>query len=386
TVRSLTVAVRRSQEIIMTKPIASLSLDLDNKWSYLKTHGDAGWDSFPSYLDIVVPRFLQFLDQRDLKITVFVVGQDAALEKNHDALASISAAGHEIGNHSFHHEPWLHLYSKEQIHDELARAEEHIERVTGECPIGFRGPGFSLSDDVLRVLLERGYQYDCSTFPTFLGPLARLYYFLTARLDEQQKTERKKLFGTWDEGFKPLRPYAWDMSGSTISRNALASGSRVDRHTEPDTSAFRLRSSNGRTSLLEIPVTTMPWFKVPIHVSYLLYLDQFSRFAAINYWRMALTLCRLSGVAPSLLLHPLDFLGCEDDRDLDFFPAMRVPSARKIELLDTVIGMMTKHYDVRPMREHAAAIGGSRSRETSDGTESKTTNSHEFGYEMVGQP
>ena len=27
------------------KPIASLSLDLDNKWSYMKTHGDAGWDA-----------------------------------------------------------------------------------------------------------------------------------------------------------------------------------------------------------------------------------------------------------------------------------------------------------------------------------------------------
>ena len=356
------------------KPIASLSLDLDNKWSYMKTHGDAGWDSFPSYLDIVVPRFLQFLEQRDLKITVFVVGQDAAFEKNHDALASISAAGHEIGNHSFHHEPWLHLYSKEQINEELARAEEHIERVTGERPIGFRGPGFSLSDDVLRVLVERGYEYDCSTFPTFLGPLARLYYFLTARLDDKQKTERKKLFGTWDEGFKWLRPYAWEIESDVVERRKLKSavGHRL--------------SAIGRTGLLEIPVTTMPWFKVPIHVSYLLYLDQFSRFAAINYWRMALTLCRLSGVAPSLLLHPLDFLGCEDDRDLDFFPAMRVPSARKIELLDKVLGMMTTHYDVRPMREHAAMIAGSRSRETSDGAESNAPNSHEFGYEMVGQP
>ena len=328
----------------MTKPIVSLSLDLDNKWSYLKTHGDAGWDSFPSYLDIVVPRFLQFLEQRDLKITVFVVGQDAALEQNHDALASISAAGHEIGNHSFHHEPWLHLYSKEQINEELARAEEQIERVTGERPIGFRGPGFSLSDDVLRVLVERGYEYDCSTFPTFLGPLARLYYFLTARLDDKQKTERKKLFGTWDEGFKWLRPYAWEIENDVVERRKLKSavGHRL--------------SAIGRTRLLEIPVTTMPWLKVPIHVSYLLYLDQFSRFAAINYWRMALTLCRMSGVAPSLLLHPLDFLDREDDRDLDFFPAMRVPSARKIELLDKVLSMMTTHYDVRPMREHAAAL------------------------------
>ncbi len=332
----------------MTKPIASLSLDLDNKWSYMKTHGDAGWESFPSYLDVVVPRFLEFLEQRDLKITVFVVGQDAALEKNHDALASISAAGHEIGNHSFHHEPWLHLYSREQINDELAHAEEHIERVTGERPIGFRGPGFSLSPDVLRVLADRGYQYDCSTFPTFLGPLARLYYFLTARLDEQQKQERKKLFGTMGEGFRPLRPYAWDLNGAVPRIVSVKSEIAAISH-QP--------SAVGRTGLLEIPVTTMPWFKVPMHVSYLLYLDQFSRPLAMTYWRMALTLCRLSGVAPSLLLHPLDFLGRDDDRDLDFFPAMRSPSARKVELVGKVIDEMARHYQIVPMREHAASLG-----------------------------
>ena len=85
----------------MSKPLASLSLDLDNQWSYMKTHGDAGWESFPSYLDVVVPRVLNFLQESDQKITFFIVGQDAALEKNHAALASISAAGHEIGNHSF---------------------------------------------------------------------------------------------------------------------------------------------------------------------------------------------------------------------------------------------------------------------------------------------
>ena len=48
------------------KPIASLSLDLDNKWSYLKTHGDPGWQSFPTYLPLVVPRILRFFEERDL--------------------------------------------------------------------------------------------------------------------------------------------------------------------------------------------------------------------------------------------------------------------------------------------------------------------------------
>ena len=127
------------------KPIASLSLDLDNKWSYMKTHGDSKWESFPSYLHLLVPRVLDFLKAQNLTITFFIVGQDAALERNRELLASIAAAGHEIGNHSFHHEPWLHLYSEQQIEMEIARAEDHIERATGYRPIGFRGPGFMIS-------------------------------------------------------------------------------------------------------------------------------------------------------------------------------------------------------------------------------------------------
>src|SRR5437868_12574121 len=107
----------------LLKPIASLSLDLDNKWSYLKTHGDRGWETFPSYLDTLVPRALDFLSDRDLQITFFVVGQDAALEENFDALRAISERGHEIGNHSFSHEPWMHLYDREKVEHEIRLAE-----------------------------------------------------------------------------------------------------------------------------------------------------------------------------------------------------------------------------------------------------------------------
>ena len=82
---------------------ASLSLDLDNQWSYMKTHGDAAWQSHPSYFDVAVPRILEFLASRKLTITFFIVGQDAALEKNREWIAAIARAGHEIGNHSFLH-------------------------------------------------------------------------------------------------------------------------------------------------------------------------------------------------------------------------------------------------------------------------------------------
>ena len=124
----------------MNRRVASLSLDLDNLWSYMKIHGDAGWDAFPSYLDIVVPRFLDMLARRGAKITVFVVGQDAAIDRNRDALRMIADAGHEIGNHSFHHEPWLHLYSPAEVGSEIDRADDAIEAATVGARTGSAGP------------------------------------------------------------------------------------------------------------------------------------------------------------------------------------------------------------------------------------------------------
>ncbi|MDP1589770.1 MAG: polysaccharide deacetylase family protein, partial [Prosthecobacter sp.] len=113
------------------KPAASISLDLDNLWSYLKTQGAPGWESFPGYLDVVVPRILDLLERCGQRITFFIVGQDATIESNRAVLKQIADAGHEIANHSFMHEPWLHLYSREQLHEEIGGAEKAIAAVTG---------------------------------------------------------------------------------------------------------------------------------------------------------------------------------------------------------------------------------------------------------------
>lgn len=308
-----------------TKRAASLSLDLDNQWSYMKTHGDADWDQFPTYLDVVIPRFNELLaDLDDQKITVFTVGQDAVLEKNHDALKLIPDAGHEVGNHSFHHEPWLHLYSREEIETEVVRAEDAIETATGIRPNGWRGPGFSFSPTLLEVLARRGYDYDGSTFPSYLGPLARAYYFMTAELTPEEKEKRKQLFGKCTEGLRPIRPYEWQLEGGT--------------------------------GLLEIPVTTMPIFKIPFHVSYLLYLASYSKPAATLYFRTALRLCQITGVGPSILLHPLDFLGADDVPELGFFPAMDKGGAWKCGLVSGYLAEFKRRFDVRPMGAHAELI------------------------------
>lgn len=305
------------------RPVASLSLDLDNQWSYMKTHGDTGWESYPSYLDIVVPRVLALLKERGLKITFFVVGQDAELPANREAIAAISSAGHEIGNHSFRHEPWLHLYTESEIDAELARTEDAIEAICGARPRGFRGPGFSLSKSTLRVLRRRGYAYDCSTFPTYLGPLARAYYFMTAKLTPEQREERRLLFGNFAEGRRPLKPYRWLVDGDT---------------------------------LLEIPVTTMPIFKTPIHVSYVLYAGLYSKPLAKSYFRAGLDLCRATGTQPSILLHPLDFLGGDDVEELAFFPAMGLPGRTKTERTAELFDILIERFEVVSMAEHARRI------------------------------
>jgi|ERR1700687_1316832 len=305
------------------KPIASLSLDLDNKWSYMKTHGDPGWESFPSYLDILVPRVLKFLGDRNLTITFFVVGQDAALAKNHDALRAIAAAGHEIGNHSFTHEPWQHLFTKDRIEREFAQTEEAIEAVTGSRPRGFRGPGFTFSDNTLRVLIERGYLYDASSLPTWIGPLARAYYFMTSNFGSDELEKRGALFGSVKDTFVPLKQYYRESEAG---------------------------------ELLEIPVTTMPLFRVPIHASYILYLASFSSSLALLYFRFAMALCHLNGVQPSLLLHPLDFLGGDDVSGLAFFPAMQLPSERKLHVMSRILECYSSKFRVVTMREHADQV------------------------------
>jgi peptidoglycan/xylan/chitin deacetylase (PgdA/CDA1 family) len=314
----------------MPQPIASLSLDLDNKWSYLKTHGDRGWESFPSYLDTVVPRIVQILRELDLRVTVFVVGQDAALECNRAALALLGEAGHEIGNHSFQHEPWLQRYSDRQLDEELFSAERAIERVFGQCPVGFRAPGYSISPSVLAALSRRGYQYDASSLPTFIGPLARGYYFFASRLTADERQQRGELFGSFAQGFAPLKPHWCEF--------ALAAETRGPRR------------------LLEIPVTTLPIVRTPFHFSYLLYLRQRSAAAAWIYWRLAVNACRLLNVAPSLLLHPLDFLTAEDEPALAFFPAMRMRRDEKLAFVRDVLADFQQRFQVGPLREQAASL------------------------------
>lgn len=303
---------------------ASISLDLDDQWSYMKVHGDEGWETFPSYLDVFLPVVLDSLDKLDIKITFFIVGQDAAIEKNRDVLRSIVERGHEVGNHSFHHESWLKTYSKEKIEEEIIRAEEAILTATGKRTNMFRGPGFSWSNDLLQVLQKRNYIFDASILPTYISPLMRQYYFWKSTLSKEEKESRKELFGSFKEGFYPLKPYTWKFEN--------------------------------KKTLLEIPVTTMPVFKIPFHQSYLLYISNISMGLMKMYLHFSIFMCKVTKTSPSYLLHPLDLIGKDHVPSLAFFPGMNIKSERKLKIFEIAIKILKENFELLPMQKYAESL------------------------------
>jgi peptidoglycan-N-acetylglucosamine deacetylase len=299
--------------------LAAISLDLDNQWSYMKIHGDAGWEKYPSYFDIFIPHVLDILDDLELKITFFIVGRDADIEENKKYLRMITERGHEVGNHSYNHESWLQTYTFEEIEKEIVTAEAAIERTTSQKPRGFRGPGFSWSIDLLRVLEKRGYSYDASTLPTYLGPLARKYYFMKSDLSKDEKKARKELFGKFSDGFRQLKPYYHD----------LGKGKR----------------------LAELPVTTIPFIKVPFHLSYLLYISNISITLMKIYLRTGIMLCKITRTPVSFLLHPLDIIGGDKLNQLAFFPGMNISTERKVRIFKTVLKTLKNDFKLVSMTE-----------------------------------
>ena len=306
------------------KMSASISLDLDNQWAYMKVHGDEGWDKYPSYFDKFLPHGLKMLKKYNLDTTFFIVGRDADDEKNKDVLKEITNHNHEVGNHSYNHEAWFHLYADDEIYKELNDTESAIEKVTGAIPRGFRGPGFSRSKSLFKILKEKEYLYDASSLPTWIGPLARAYYFRQSDLTAEERETRKGLFGAFSDGFKRIKPFKWNL--------------------------------DNESELLEIPVSTIPIVRLPFHFSYLHYLANVNVSLMNAYLQTAITFCKITNTEPSFLLHPLDLIGGDLIPELKFFPGMELSSSYKTELFDIVMEKMTGNFNMVNMSDHANLI------------------------------
>lgn len=96
---------------------------------------------------------IDILGQYGVKATFFVVGD--WVDKYPESVRALSEAGHEVMNHSNHHDHYNSL-SSEQISADVSACAEKIEAVTGSYPKLFRCPYGEYDDHVIAAVKSIG--------------------------------------------------------------------------------------------------------------------------------------------------------------------------------------------------------------------------------------
>jgi hypothetical protein len=76
----------------------------------------------------------------------------------------------------------------------------------------------------------------------------------------------------------------------------------------------------------------------------------------LTYLNIAIAFCKMTGTGPSFLLHPLDLLGDDQVPELAFFPGMDLSEEQKLLVLNNVLKILSKHFDLVNMSTHACSI------------------------------
>jgi peptidoglycan/xylan/chitin deacetylase (PgdA/CDA1 family) len=119
---------------------------MNNKSFYLSFDGSPN----PPATD----RLLSALDFYQVPATFFMEGK--RLENEADCARRVQAAGHDIGNHSYHHPEFDKIPIDECIR-EVALTQAIIEKELGFLPTLLRPPAGLLTKDVETAFLARGF-------------------------------------------------------------------------------------------------------------------------------------------------------------------------------------------------------------------------------------
>ena len=109
--------------------------------------------------------FLNWMNERNVKCTFFVVGKIA--ESYPDLIKTIIDHGHEIACHSYSHQSIINL-GIDNFKLDLTKNIDALEKAGASNIIGYRAPTFSLTQEVnwvYKILDEHGIKYSSSVLP-----------------------------------------------------------------------------------------------------------------------------------------------------------------------------------------------------------------------------
>jgi polysaccharide deacetylase family protein (PEP-CTERM system associated) len=152
------------------KPMHCLSFDVEEHFQVSAFWSEARrqqWDKYESRVENNTRKLVELLAQHDTKATFFVLGWVA--ERHPGMVKDLASEGHEIASHGYGHE-LITMQTPEQFRQDVRRAKEILENLTGKPIIGYRAPSFSITSETswaLSILIEEGHQYDSSIYDRF---------------------------------------------------------------------------------------------------------------------------------------------------------------------------------------------------------------------------
>lgn len=259
-------------------------------------------------------RALAFFDQYNLKATFFVVGDE--LESNssiQNVILKAHQAGHEIENHTYSHPFGLASLPVENIRSEVIRCNEIVERITGQTPVGFRSPGYSVNTALLNVLDELNFSYDSSGFWSIMNPALKL----SQRILFKNGLSNAE-FGGVDSSL-PESPY-FPSKENWLSKSAT------------------------RRGLLEIPLPRTNFFRLPFY-------NNFNLWAPFTYSNLVSKTLRKQNVV--YLFHIIEFMDLTDGvpKELAVHPNLKVATQLKVKNSGKLISNLMQQYEPMKTRD-----------------------------------
>ncbi len=187
-------------------PLCAVSVDLDEIPNYYAIHGlpaPIGPGATAVY-DVALGRLDAFSRSHEVPLTLFAIGSDLDRAESATALRASADAGHEIANHTLDHLYDLTRREAHEIRRQIEEGARAIERATGRKPVGFRAPGYTVTDEVFDVLRELGVGYGSSVFPCPPYYLAKAAKMAGIRL---QGRHSRSVLDTPAVLLAPTRPY-----------------------------------------------------------------------------------------------------------------------------------------------------------------------------------
>lgn len=151
-------------------PVYMLSIDVED-WFHAErlstVIGRDLWDSQELRVVANLEKILTLLRAHRTRATFFVLGWVA--ERMPQLVRWIHEAGHEVASHGYDHQN-LRSVAKDDLEKDIQRSSDLLASITGEEPIGYRSPRFSVAGGLPEILRARGFRYDSSLYPASVTP------------------------------------------------------------------------------------------------------------------------------------------------------------------------------------------------------------------------